>query len=205
VKQLLRFVFATANALTFPISGRAARAWRRAIVNLVEPGDEVVVGVNGVFGTRMADVIERAGATAVRSRRRGDASSRRAGRGGAAQLSQPKLVALVHAETSTGAWQPLRRGRGSRTSTGALFLSDCVTSLGGVPVEIDAGTSTRRTAARRSAFAVRPGLAPVTFGARALEVCAAEDEGAELVPRRRRCCSSTGARSASTITPRRSR
>src|SRR5207237_5032864 len=66
VKALLRFVFATENTLTFPVSGTGSAGMEACIVNLVEPGDEVVVGVNGVFGTRMADVIERAGGVAVR-------------------------------------------------------------------------------------------------------------------------------------------
>src|SRR5439155_14723542 len=108
VKQLLRFVFATENPLTLPISGTGSAGMEAAIVNLVEPGDEVVVGVNGVFGTRMADVVERAGGTAVRV----EAPWGRVVRAEQVEAAlrnctRPKLVALVHAETSTGAWQPL--------------------------------------------------------------------------------------------------
>ncbi len=132
VKALLRFVFATGNTLTFPVSGTGSAGMEACIVNLVEPGDAVVVGVNGVFGTRMADVIERAGGVAVRVEapwgrivraEQIEAALRNCGR--------PKLVALVHAETSTGAWQPLADAARLAHEHGALFLADCVTSLGG--------------------------------------------------------------------------
>src|ERR1051326_2882995 len=103
-------------------------------VNLVEPDDQVVVGVNGVFGTRMAEVIERAGATAVRV----EAPWGRVVRAEQIEAAlrnctRPKLVALVHAETSTGAWQPLPDAVRLAHDHGALFLVDCVTSLGGPP------------------------------------------------------------------------
>src|SRR5262245_20178215 len=108
VKQLLRFVFQTTNALTFPVSGTGSAGMEACIVNLVEPGDEVVVGVNGVFGTRMAEVIERAGGTAVRV----EAPWGRVVRAEQIEAAlrncrRPKLVALVPAETSAGAWRPL--------------------------------------------------------------------------------------------------
>src|SRR5207244_12701842 len=132
VKALLRFVFATENTLTFPVSGTGSAGMEACIVNLVEPGDEVVVGVNGVFGTRMADVIERAGGVAVRV----EAPWGRVVRPEQVEAAlrkcrRPKLVALVHAETSTGAWQPLPDAARLAHEHGALFLADCVTSLGG--------------------------------------------------------------------------
>src|SRR5439155_22702241 len=108
VKALLRFVFATENALTIPISGTGSAGMEACVVNLVEPGDEIVVGVNGVFGTRLAEVATRAGAVVVRV----EAPWGRVARAEQVEAAlkncrQPKLVALVHAETSTGAWQPL--------------------------------------------------------------------------------------------------
>jgi len=171
VKALLRLVFATENALTFPVSGTGSAGMEACIVNLVEPGDEVVVGVNGVFGTRMAEVIERAGASAVRV----EAPWGRVVRAEQVQAAlkncrRPKLVALVHAETSTGAWQPLPDAARLAHEHGALFLADCVTSLGGVPVELDAWQVDAAYSGTQKCLSCPPGLAPVSFGPRALEV-----------------------------------
>ena len=171
VKQLLRFVFATQNPLTLPISGTGSAGMEAAIVNLVEPGDEVVVGVNGVFGTRLSEVVERAGATAVRV----EAPWGRVVRAEQIEAAlrgcrRPKLVALVHAETSTGAWQPLEDAVRLAHDHGALFLTDCVTSLGGAPVEIDAWDVDAAYSGTQKCLSCPPGLAPVTFGPRALDV-----------------------------------
>jgi alanine-glyoxylate transaminase/serine-glyoxylate transaminase/serine-pyruvate transaminase len=170
VKTMLRAVFQTENALTFPISGTGSAGMEACIVNLVEPGDQVVVGVNGVFGTRMADVIERAGGVAIRVEapwgrmvrpEQVDAALR--------NCTRPKLVALVHAETSTGAWQPLPDAARVAHEHGALFLADCVTSLGGAPVEIDAWGVDAAYSGTQKCLSCPPGLSPVTFGPRALE------------------------------------
>jgi alanine-glyoxylate transaminase/serine-glyoxylate transaminase/serine-pyruvate transaminase len=170
VKTMLRAVFRTENALTFPISGTGSAGMEACIVNLVEPGDQVVVGVNGVFGTRMADVIERAGAVAIRVEapwgrvvrpEQVDAALR--------NCTRPKLVALVHAETSTGAWQPLPDAAQLAHEHGALFLADCVTSLGGAPVEIDAWGVDAAYSGTQKCLSCPPGLSPVTFGPRALD------------------------------------
>ena len=171
VKTLLRLVFATTNTLTFPVSGTGSAGMEACIVNLVEPGDEVVVGVNGVFGTRMADVIERAGGTAIRV----EAPWGRVVRAEQVEAAlrsckRPKLVALVHAETSTGAWQPLPDAARLAHDHGALFLADCVTSLGGAPVEIDGWGVDVAYSGTQKCLSCPPGLAPVTFGPRAQEV-----------------------------------
>jgi alanine-glyoxylate transaminase/serine-glyoxylate transaminase/serine-pyruvate transaminase len=171
VKALLRLVFQTENALTFPVSGTGSAGMEACIVNLVEPGDEVVVGVNGVFGTRMADVIERAGGVAMRV----EAPWGRVVRAEQVEAAlrnctRPKLVALVHAETSTGAWQPIPDAARLAHEHGALFLADCVTSLGGVPVEIDAWDVDAAYSGTQKCLSCPPGLAPVTFGPRAVEV-----------------------------------
>ncbi|MCW5889424.1 MAG: alanine--glyoxylate aminotransferase family protein [bacterium] len=170
VKALLRMVFATANALTLPISGTGSAGMEACVVNLVEPGDEVLVGVNGVFGTRMAEVAERCGAVV----RRVEAPWGHVVRpeqiaAALAQTSNPKLVALVHAETSTGAWQPLEDAIRLAHEHGALFLADCVTSLGGVPVEIDAWGVDAAYSGTQKCLSCPPGLSPVTFGPRALD------------------------------------
>ena len=170
VKGMLRAVFRTANALTFPVSGTGSAGMEACLVNLVEPGDEVVVGVNGVFGTRMAEVVERAGGVAVRV----EAPWGRVVRpeqveAALRNCTRPKLVALVHAETSTGAWQPLPDAARLAHDHGALFLADCVTSLGGAPVEIDAWGVDVAYSGTQKCLSCPPGLAPVTFGAAALE------------------------------------
>jgi alanine-glyoxylate transaminase / serine-glyoxylate transaminase / serine-pyruvate transaminase len=171
VKTLLRLVYATRNPLTFPISGTGSAGMEACVVNLVEPGDEVVVGVNGVFGTRLADVAERAGATAVRV----EAPWGRVVRAEQVEAAlkncrRPKLVALIHAETSTGAWQPLPDAIRLAHEHGALFLADCVTSLGGAPVEIDGWEVDAAYSGTQKCLSCPPGLAPVTFGPRAVEV-----------------------------------
>src|SRR3954462_6806897 len=134
----LRTVFDTTNALTLPISGTGSAGMEACFVNLVEPGDTVIIGVNGVFGERMCEVARRCGAEVLRVE---------APWGRAidpqqlldAQCAQPhaRLVAVVHAETSTGVQNdgaPLTALR----DTDTLFLLDTVTGLGGIPVEIDA-------------------------------------------------------------------
>src|SRR5262249_3536844 len=171
VKTMLRTVFASANPLTFPISGTGSAGMEACVVNLVEPGDEVVVGVNGVFGTRMADVGGGAGGRVLRV----EAPWGRVVRAEQVEAalrnsSRPKLVALVHAETSTGAWQPLADAARLAHAHGALFLADCVTSLGGAPVEIDAWGVDAAYSGTQKCLSCPPGLAPVTFGPRAIEV-----------------------------------
>ncbi|TMB57738.1 MAG: alanine--glyoxylate aminotransferase family protein [Deltaproteobacteria bacterium] len=170
VKSLLRFVFATENALTIPISGTGSAGMEACVVNLVEPGDEVVVGVNGVFGTRLAEVATRAGATVTRV----EAPWGRVVRAEQVEAAlrncrQPKLVALIHAETSTGAWQPLEDAARLAHDHGALFLADCVTSLAGAPVEIDRWGIDAAYSGTQKCLSCPPGLSPITFGPRAVE------------------------------------
>jgi alanine-glyoxylate transaminase/serine-glyoxylate transaminase/serine-pyruvate transaminase len=170
VKTLLRLVFATENELTFPVSGTGSAGMEACLVNLVEPGDEVVIGVNGVFGSRMAEVVERVGGTAVRVEAPWGRIVRPEQIEAALRASRrPKLVALVHAETSTGAWQPLPDAARLAHEHGALFLADCVTSLGGAPVEIDGWGVDVAYSGTQKCLSCPPGLAPVTFGPRARE------------------------------------
>jgi alanine-glyoxylate transaminase / serine-glyoxylate transaminase / serine-pyruvate transaminase len=171
VKGLLRHVFATTNPLTIPISGTGSAGMEACLVNLLEPGDELVVGVNGVFGTRMAEVAERAGAVV----RRVEAAWGRIVRpeqieAALANAARPKLVAVVHAETSTGAWQPIPEIAKLAHDRGALVLVDCVTSLGGAPVEVDAWGIDAAYSGTQKCLSCPPGLSPITFGPRALDV-----------------------------------
>lgn len=163
-KTLLRQVFQTENALTLPISGTGSAGMETCFVNLVEPGDEVVVGVNGVFGTRMADVVERCGGTPVVIETEwGRVFTPDDVRAGLARCTRPKLVALVHAETSTGAWQPLDGMAQVVHDAGALLLVDAVTSLAGCPLKIDEWGIDACYSGTQKCLSCPPGLAPVTF------------------------------------------
>jgi alanine-glyoxylate transaminase/serine-glyoxylate transaminase/serine-pyruvate transaminase len=169
IADRLRIVFQTANALTLPVSGTGSAGMEACFVNLLEPGDTAIVGVNGVFGERMCDVARRAGAEVVRVE---------------AQWGRPidpqqllevhaahpgaSLLAVVHAETSTGVEndvEPLVALQGTDT----LLLVDTVTSLGGIPVSVDAWGADAVYSGTQKCLGVPPGLAPVTFSARAVE------------------------------------
>jgi alanine-glyoxylate transaminase/serine-glyoxylate transaminase/serine-pyruvate transaminase len=163
--ERLRHVWMTDNELTFPVSGTGSAGMEACFVNVVHPGDVVVVGVNGVFGARMCDVAERCGAEVVRvDAPWGEPIDPEA------LLSahpSPAVIAVVHAETSTGVRNdiaPLGAGKGD-----ALLLVDCVTSLGGIPVRIDEWKVDLAYSGTQKCLGVPPGLAPVTVSARAVE------------------------------------
>jgi alanine-glyoxylate transaminase/serine-glyoxylate transaminase/serine-pyruvate transaminase len=170
-KGLLRTVFGTENDLTIPISGTGSAGMEACLVNVLEPGDQVVVGVNGVFGTRMAEVAERAGARVARVEAPwGNVIRAEQVEAALKNATSPKLVAVVHAETSTGAWQPLEDIATLAHAHGALMLADCVTSLGGVTVDVDRVGVDLAYSGTQKCLSCPPGLSPVTFGARAVEV-----------------------------------
>ncbi len=169
-KTLLRQVFQTKNELTIPISGTGSAGLEACIVNLVEPGDEVVIGVNGVFGTRLVDVASRAGATVVKAEAPwGEIVPDDVLAAALEKTKRPKLVVLVQAETSTGVWQPLEEAVRLTHDRGALFVVDCVTSLAGCPVEIDRVGIDAAYSGTQKCLSCPPGLSPVTFGPRATE------------------------------------
>lgn len=168
VQTLLRQVFATENSFTIAISGTGSAGMEAAIVNLVEPGDAVVVGTNGIFGTRLATIVERCGGKAIRIEspwgriiepEAVEAAIRRSG--------SVKAVAIVHAETSTGAWQPLEPIGEICRAYDALFIVDAVTSLGGVPVDVDRWGIDACYSATQKCLSCPPGLAPFTLSQRA--------------------------------------
>ena len=159
----LRAVFRTANALTLPLSGTGSAGMEASFVNFVEPGDPVVVGVNGLFGERMVDVATRCGAEVVRV----DAEWGRAlpPERLLGAHPAPKMIAVVHAETSTGVRNdvaPLGQGKGD-----ALLLVDCVTSLGGIEVDVDAWEVDVAYSGTQKCLGVPPGLSPFTASERA--------------------------------------
>lgn len=170
LKAMLRDLFKTKNELTFAVSGTGSAGMETCFVNLLEPGDEALVCVNGVFGNRMSDIVERCGAKLIRvdtpwGRPIDPADVRKA-----LQTCKPKLVAIVHAETSTGVLQPLEEiGRLAREAS-ALFLVDTVTSLGGTDVRTDAWGIDAIYSAPQKCLSGSPGLSPVSFSPRAVEV-----------------------------------
>jgi alanine-glyoxylate transaminase/serine-glyoxylate transaminase/serine-pyruvate transaminase len=169
-QDLLRYVFQTKNRLTLAISGTGSAGMESVVVNLIEPGDRMLVCINGVFGARMKDVAERAGAevTAI-ERPYGEVFDPDEVKAAVTRV-RPKAVGIVHAETSTGAWQPVQEIARIAHSAGALIALDTVTSLGGVPVETDTWEIDAIYSGTQKCLSCPPGLAPVTFGPRAVEV-----------------------------------
>jgi alanine-glyoxylate transaminase/serine-glyoxylate transaminase/serine-pyruvate transaminase len=159
----LRQVFATENALTLPVSGTGSAGMEAAFVNVVRPGDPVVVGVNGVFGERMCEVAGRLGAAVVRVEAEWGRPIDPDELLGAHPA--PRVIAVVHAETSTGARSeiaPLGAGKGD-----ALLLVDMVTSLGGSEVAVDDWGVDIAYSGTQKCLGVPPGLAPLTVSERA--------------------------------------
>lgn len=168
--SLLRFVFETKNQITFPVSGTGSAGMEAALVNVVEPGDRVVIGVNGVFGQRMSDVASRCGAEVIEVEAEwGKPVDPEAIRKTLSEQKQVKLIGIVHAETSTGARQPLEPVADLARKHDALLLVDAVTSLGGLPVSVDSRDLDIVYSGNQKCLGAPPGLAPVTFGERALE------------------------------------
>ena len=171
IKSMLRVVFETSNAMTFPVSGTGSAGMEFCCVNLIEPGDEVIIGVNGVFGNRMADVAERCGARVTKVEAEwGRIIEVQQIREALAKVPRPKLVAIVHAETSTGALTPVEEISRLAHEAGALFLLDTVTSLGGCPVRLDAWQVDAVYSGTQKCLSCPPGLSPVSLSPRAMEV-----------------------------------
>ena len=169
-KRLLRQVFQTDNVLTFPISGTGSAGMEACFVNLLEPGDEAVVAMNGEFGRRMADIVERCGAKPIVVEVPwGQPVSPDAVRSGLSRCKRPKLVAVVHAETSTGAWTSVEEIAPVVRESDSLFVVDAVTSLGGCPVKVDEWQIDACYSGTQKCLSCPPGLSPVTFGPRAIE------------------------------------
>ena len=170
VQSMLREVFHTSNRLTVPISGTGSAGMEAALVNFIEPGDPVLICVNGYFGERMCDMAARMGAEVHRLERPWGEAFTPEEIDAALQKQPAKLVAIVHAETSTGVLQPME-GIGEVVHRhGALLLMDCVTSLGGVPVLVDEWDVDIAYSGTQKALSCPPGLAPITISPRAEEV-----------------------------------
>ena len=168
-QQLLRFLFQTENQLTIPVSATGSAGMETCFVNLVEPGDEVVVCVNGVFGTRMCDIVDRIGGKLTRVDAEWGKTINPEDVRNAVKGKNPKVLAVVHAETSTGVCQPLEDLSKIAADSGALFLVDCVTSLGGLNVAIDEMGIDAVYSGTQKCISCPPGLSPISFSARAME------------------------------------
>lgn len=171
IKAMLRQIFLTSNDLTFPISGTGSAGMEFCFVNLIEPGDEVIIGVNGVFGTRMCDVAERCGAKVTKvDATWGNIIEAQQITDALKKTPKPKVVAVVHAETSTGALTPVEEISKLAHGAGALFMLDTVTSLAGCPVRIDEWQVDAVYSGTQKCLSCPPGLSPVSLSPRALEV-----------------------------------
>jgi len=170
VQALLRYVFETENRVTIPISATGSAGMEAALVNVIEPGDEVVVCINGVFGERMRDIVERAGARPIVVEAKwGEAIDKEKIESALKSSAQPRALSIVHAETSTGVLQDLSGLAEMAHEHGALLIVDAVTSLGGHPVGIDRNGIDICYSGTQKCLGAPPGLSPITFNERALD------------------------------------
>ncbi|MEO1134788.1 MAG: alanine--glyoxylate aminotransferase family protein [Cyanobacteria bacterium J06639_1] len=169
VQGLLRYAWQTKNPLTIPVSGTGSAAMEATLANTIEPGDMVVIGVNGYFGHRLVDMAGRYGAEVKTLHQPwGKVFSLEELRA-ALETHRPAILALVHAETSTGARQPLEGVGDLCREFDCLLLVDTVTSLGGVPLFLDEWGIDMAYSCSQKGLSCPPGLGPFTMGARAVE------------------------------------
>ena len=163
LQSMLRRVFQTQNELTFAVSGTGSAGMETAVVNLVEPGDSVLICVNGVFGNRMADVATRAGAIVNTITKPWGQVFTTAELKDAIAKYTPKVVGIVMAETSTGASQPIPEIAEAVHNAGGLLIVDAVTSLGGMNVDVDRWGIDVIYSGTQKCLSCPPGLAPISF------------------------------------------
>jgi len=169
MQNMLRALMKTENPLTFAVSATGSAGMETAVVNSIEPGDNMLVCINGVFGNRMTDVAERAGANVSTIEKPwGEVFTVDDVVRGIEQTN-PAVVGIVMAETSTGAYQPLEEIAKAVRDAGALLLVDAVTSLGGMNVEMDSWGIDILYSGSQKCLSCPPGLAPVSFGPRAVD------------------------------------
>jgi len=169
-QEMLRRVFNSGNSFTLPVSGTGSAAMEAAVVNLLEPGDEFIVGVNGYFGARLAEMARRCGARVHEIEAKpGSALAPDQVRQALLKHGDSKAVGLVHAETSTGVYQPLHEIGAMIRESGKFFIVDAVTSLGGMPVNVDENYVDVCYSCSQKCLSAPPGLGPLTINERALQ------------------------------------
>ena len=167
-QRMLRQVFRTENRLTLPVSGTGSAGMEASLVNLIEPGDEVLIGVAGYFAARMAEMAARCGAVVHRLEKAwGDCFEASEIAEALARHPRARLLGLVHGETSTGALQPLADIGGLCRAADTLLLVDAVATLGGVELEVDGWQIDACYSGSQKCLSAPPGLAPLTLGPRA--------------------------------------
>jgi alanine-glyoxylate transaminase/serine-glyoxylate transaminase/serine-pyruvate transaminase len=169
IQALLRAVFETDNRLTFAVSGTGGAGMEACLANLIEEGEEVVVCVNGFFGQRMAEMAERWGGNVIRVEADWGRPLDMQRVGEAFKKSSARVVAMVHAETSTGMRNPIEELKSLRDVRDAVIVVDSVTSLGAHSVGVDRNGIDASYSCTQKGIGAPPGLAPVTFSERALE------------------------------------
>jgi alanine-glyoxylate transaminase / serine-glyoxylate transaminase / serine-pyruvate transaminase len=170
IKDMAKKTFLTQNELTFVVSAPGSAGMETVLVNLLEPGDEAVICIHGVFGTRMADIAGRCGAKVIKVEAPWGEAIDPAQVKEALAASNPKLVAIVHAETSTGVLQPLPEISQIVHAAGALLVVDAVTSLAGTELRVDDWGIDAIYSGTQKCLSAPPGLSPVSFNQRAVEV-----------------------------------
>lgn len=169
VQELLRYVWQTDNSFTIPVSGTGSAAMEAGLANLVEPGDKILVGVNGYFGLRLVDMAERYGAEVAQLHRPWGEVFSLEEIYRELQRFQPKILCLVHAETSTGACQPMDGIGDICREFDCLLLLDTVTSMGGLPVFLDQWKVDVAYSGSQKCLSCPPGISPFTMNDRAIE------------------------------------
>ena len=168
-QEMLRQAFVTTNRLTFPVSATGMAGMETCMVNLLEPGDKIVVCSAGFFGGRQVEVAERTGANVVRLDAPWGTVFDLQQLRDALTTHRPKVLSIVHAETSTGAWQPIEQLGKLCHEFGALLLVDAVTSLGCTPLRLDEWEIDAVYSCTQKGLGCPPGLSPVSFSPRAVE------------------------------------
>ncbi len=169
IKEMVQLTLQTQNQLTFVVSAPGSAGMETCLVNLLEPGDEALICIHGVFGNRMADIVERCGAKLIRVDAPWGEPIHPQQVKEALKKCKPKLVAIVHAETSTGVLQPLEEISQLTHDAGALFVVDAVTSYCGTEVKVDEWGIDALYSGSQKCLSAPPGLSPVSFSPKAVE------------------------------------
>lgn len=170
IKAMTQETLQTQNPLTFVVSAPGSAGMETCLVNLLEPGDEAVICIHGVFGNRLADIAERCGATVIKVEAEWGSPINTDDVKKALETCNPKLLAIVHAETSTGVLQPLEEISKLTKAAGALLVVDAVTSYCGTDLKVDEWGIDALYSGSQKCLSAPPGLSPVTFSQAAIDV-----------------------------------